>query len=916
MSVALAFAAGGLAGGAVYYVTVNGRKNSQTDLHEVEATPADEVPTGIDPVLAKRLRRLELLRELNQKLPRTKGFVDVLKKFNDLVTRHCEDMGLSRIRLLYLDDGGAIGTHLTQVAGHPNIAAIESTKNLALRTAAQQVLSEGESVLLEDQTPENTHTVDGQQHAPHRSFLVPVLARGEPLGVLEIEQAENADPLDPADQEFFSLVADQLGSLIENARLIADLSSAEKDARDSENKYRLIAENNSDMIWTVDQIGRYTYLSPAVERILGYTPEEMRSQAALRALTPGPNATLTDHQLRELGIDPRELRRNKNSQMQHRLTRADGTAIWVETQATIIRDENGNSIGFQGVTRDIDERKRGELALLASQGRFKAIFEDAMDAILILRPDQSIVDVNPMGCQLFKRHRDEILALGLGELMMVSEEGGIDLSKPDYFNGKRQEALGVRSNGDLVPIEASIALIETESDEELFLAIIRDISERRESTRRQKVMDRRMRGIVDAADDLLTCSTTELIYKEAVELAKHRLGLGATAIFLREGGNIRGTWGVNEEGYLVDRRKQKFPATEEWHQVFRPQGKGGSRAVYTRLSVPPDTHGALRFPSEEDSLVAQIRNASQQPIALLVTEAPTTEGRDADDLAEVVAIFSSLLGGIVERRLIEDAIKESEERARRAYLAKQREMDKISEVHNRLLPARFEPASGLAFAAQCRPSSDVGGDFYLVHPLADGRVAIAIADVSGHGAKAAVATATSRALIQTALSEAKPSVGPAQILCRVSTWLQEQLDIEQFVTVWLAIWEPQNSTLIYSSAAHHPAVLAKPTGELRYLPQETGLPVGIAGVDAVKPPEQRLKMSVGDRVMLYTDGWVETQSQNGESLEGDHFLAFLAEAEGQPLDQLCLFLFTQFEHFAANTSISDDVTFIAFERVS
>lgn len=229
--------------------------------------------------------------------------------------------------------------------------------------------------------------------------------------------------------------------------------------------------------------------------------------------------------------------------------------------------------------------------------------------------------------------------------------------------------------------------------------------------------------------------------------------------------------------------------------------------------------------------------------------------------------------------------------------------------------SRFEDVAGLAFAAQCRPSADVGGDFYLVLPLSDGRVAIAIADVSGHGAKAAVATATSRALIHTALREISPEEGPSIILARVSSWLQDQLDTEQFVTMWLGFWDLGTEELVYSSCAHHPAVLSRSPGELTYLPQETGLPVGISGIDPDPPPQHVINLEVGDRVMLYTDGWVESPSATGEILEGDRFLEFLADAEGQPLDQLTLFLFTQFEHFVANTCISDDVTFVAFDRL-
>ncbi|MCC5877697.1 MAG: SpoIIE family protein phosphatase [Candidatus Sumerlaeia bacterium] len=914
--IAISLLVGGTLGGGVCYalffkkkVTACAEQDQAADAREVTAGAANEI-------LGRRLRRLELLREINHGVARARDFNQVMELFNDLVPKRCKELGLSHIRLLLPDNDGALTSARTIAEGNPSVELLDSEGNKLLKTAAQQVLTDRSSLFLEDVTS-NRLLIDGSsdgEQVLQKVFLIPILSKDESLGVLEVSQQKGAPVMDEADQEFFTLVADQLGNIIENARLITEMSEAEKEAREKESKYRLLAENNTDLIWTVDMIGRYTYLSPSVERMLGYTQEQMRSRAALRALTPGPGAILGDEQLRELGVEPRELRKNQRSQMQHQLERADGTKIWVETRATVVKDQEGNPIGFQGVTRDIEERKRGEMALHASQERFSAIFEDAMDAIFILRNDMSISDVNPMGCHLLRRSKDEIMAITFDEAMLVSSKEEFDLTRPEFKDGVRLEALGVTSTGDLVPVEASIALIETE-EEELYLAIVRDISERREASRRQKVMDRRMRGIVDAADELLTSGSQDQIYRQAVELARNRLGLGTCAIFVREGRKIRGTWGIDDEGNAIDRRKQVFEATEDWLELFRPQGKSSTRAVYTTLAIPGETHGALCFPSAEWSIVSQVRNDSNQPVALLVAEAPSHEGREAEDLAEVVAIFCSLLGGIIERRLIEDAIKESEERARRAYQAKQREMDKIAEVHSRLLPSRFEATAGLAFTAQCRPSADVGGDFYLVLPLQDGRVAIAIADVSGHGAKAAVATATSRALIYTALREIKPEEGPSIILSRVSSWLQDQLDVEQFVTVWLGFWDPGTEELVYASCAHHPAVLARPSCELCYLPQDTGLPVGISGVIPDPPPQQSTKLEVGDRIMLYTDGWVESPSTAGETLDGKRFLEFVADAEGQPLEQLTLFLFTQFEHFVANTSISDDVTFLAFDRV-
>lgn len=860
------------------------------------------------------LHRLELLRELNASLARSMDFAELVTLFNDLVPRRCSELGLGKVRLLLLDHDGALGAQNQLSQPTPAVELLKSATTKSIHQIATRVLSARRPILVsESGAADEVESAYAEEGGFRSALVIPVLAKDESLGVLEIAQSGEGKSLDANDMEFFSVLADQLGAIMENARLITGLRLAEQEARESGKKYRLLAENSRDLIWTIDRQGRYTYISPSVERVMGCTAEELQARAALSALTPGADSLLGEERLRELGIDPVRVHRRGGSLVQHELTRGDGTAIWVETRATVLRDGDKEIAGYQGVTRDIDERMRATMALRASERRFRAIFEDSMEAIFVLRHDQSIADVNPMGCHVLRRGRDEILATSWKEIVLLPDSEKLDLDRPDLDAGTTVEALALRSDGKMLSIEVSVSPFGGDDAERLFLAVLRDISERREASRRQKVMDRRMRGIVESADALIGCSSTSELYRRALELAREKLGLYPCTILCRDGSRIRGTWGFDEDGNSIDRHDLVFPATEEWLQLFGRRA-GEARAVFTQLSVPTDSKAAISFPSQSWSIASQIRNAANQPVALFISEVYSPDGRDAADIEEVVAIYCSLLGGIVERKLIEDAIKRSEERARAAYQAKQREMDKIAEVHSRLLPSRFEPAGGLHFAAQCRPSADVGGDFYLACPLDDGRVAILIADVSGHGAKAAVATATSRALLQTALREMQPCDGPGIILQRVSRWLEDQLDVEQFVTAWLGIWDPPVSTLTYASCAHHPAVIRRADGVYSYLPQDPSLPVGLSGVEAGRPAEQQCPLAIGERIVLYTDGWVETPAADGRYLEEDAFLDFLAESEGQPLDQISLFLFTNFERFAANTRISDDVTLLVFER--
>lgn len=252
---------------------------------------------------------------------------------------------------------------------------------------------------------------------------------------------------------------------------------------------------------------------------------------------------------------------------------------------------------------------------------------------------------------------------------------------------------------------------------------------------------------------------------------------------------------------------------------------------------------------------------------------------------------------------------------KQALKSNRRQLEEIAKAHAKFLPHSYEKTGGISVSAHCRPCADVGGDFYDVFEMADGRISICMADVSGHGAMASMSMATSRALLRTALLEAEPYNTPSDILQRLSFWLKHQFDVEQFVTMWLGIYDPATNMLAVSSAAHPKAIIWPRGKELAYIELEAGLPLGLAGIDPLPYPETEIKLQIGDRLFLYTDGWCETPTREGKVLEGEEFLDFLGNAYGQPISQVPQILFMQFERHAAGSRIRDDVSLLAFDRV-
>ena len=148
----------------------------------------------------------------------------------------------------------------------------------------------------------------------------------------------------------------------------------EQSLRESESKYRMIADNISDIVWTMDLYGKLTYISPAIERILGRTIEATRGRSLREFLTPDSYERAM--QITQDGLAGDAGRRGLperplTAELEH--FQEDGSIVPCETSSLFIRDEEGCPIGVVGVTRDISERRRTE----AARARLEARLQDA-----------------------------------------------------------------------------------------------------------------------------------------------------------------------------------------------------------------------------------------------------------------------------------------------------------------------------------------------------------------------------------------------------------------------------------------------------------------------------------------------------------------------------------------------------------
>ena len=146
--------------------------------------------------------------------------------------------------------------------------------------------------------------------------------------------------------------------LADSTTLVLHRMKVEKRVLESEKKYRLLAENTRDVIWTMDLNLKFTYVSPSSIFLTGYTAEEQLSNPVESFLPPASLKMMKEVFAQEMvneqlpGSDPTRTRI-----LEFQEYTKDGSIIWVEGQMSFLRDDQGRATGIVGVSRNISERK-------------------------------------------------------------------------------------------------------------------------------------------------------------------------------------------------------------------------------------------------------------------------------------------------------------------------------------------------------------------------------------------------------------------------------------------------------------------------------------------------------------------------------------------------------------------------------
>ncbi|HOO46563.1 MAG TPA: PAS domain S-box protein, partial [Deltaproteobacteria bacterium] len=348
---------------------------------------------------------------------------------------------------------------------------------------------------------------------------------------------------------------------------ITDRKQTENALIESEERYRRITSSISDYIYTVfveNGCTVRTVHSPACEAVTGYTVEEF-------AADPYLWITMVHEQDRELvsnrasqvlsGID--------TGTIEHRIRHRDGSILWISNTPVLHRNPHGELTSYDGVVKDITQRKRSEEALLESEKKYHSLFLNNHAVMLLIDPSSGrIMDANPAACTYYGYTRQELTSKLMSDINTLSPNQVFKKMEMAQTGKTRRFEFHHRlADGDIRDVEVYSGPI-TIGGEELLYSIIHDITDRKRAQEALKESEDRFRSLIQNSYDIIVI-------------------LDKTGSFVYETPSVQRVLGY-ESGYLIGRTPQDLVHPDDLEAIA-----GALDEVYSDIN--PGTPTQFRF---------------------------------------------------------------------------------------------------------------------------------------------------------------------------------------------------------------------------------------------------------------------------------------------------------------------------------
>lgn len=401
--------------------------------------------------------------------------------------------------------------------------------------------------------------------------------------------------------------------------------------------------------------------------------------------------------------------------------------------------------------------------------------------------------------------------------------------------------------------------------------------------------NRRMEALVRAGRELVSFQPMDSLFEITLELALDAVSAK------------RGVLMTLENGELVTRANK---------------GDGFRVSTAVRDKVMREKASLLVQDASSDSLLRASQTIVQQKIKSLMAVPLQTESQvigilyvdtpnllspfDAEALS-LLTVFANIAAIRIEHaRLVEV------EHAERLMM---HDLEQAADIQRSLFPQAPPVLEGLELSGKSLPCRSVGGDYFDYVPMADGRILVVVADVSGKGLAASLLMSSLQARVH-ALCELQTDVG--KLVTRLNHSTKMNTPDNKFITGFFAAIDPVTGEMEYSNAGHNPPVIARESGSVELL--TAGGPV-LGILPKITFSSGRTKLNKGDLLVMYSDGVSEAPNAKDEEFGEEAVAQIAASCLGRSADQVLMEIARQLRVFLGECSPTDDVTMVVARKL-
>ena len=572
--------------------------------------------------ITERKRAEESLRKQNEYLAALHetalGLInrlDLDELLEDIVTRACALVDIPG-GYVYLIEPGGTGMRVKVGVGVSRDfvgALIRKGEGLAGR-----IWQTGKPLVVDDYRNWEHRLTDAGYDVLLTVGAVPLRSGSQVVGVLGVESTEDGQGLGEHQIEILNRFAQLASIALDNAQLhsavqqeLAERKRAGEELRASEERYRELFEQASDVIFKTDARGNWGSFNPAAVKLLKYGEKELTGKYYLDLVKPEYRSAVK-------GFYQEQFRtKTPNTRYEFPAIAKDGTEVWIEQRATLLF-ENDQAAGFHLVARDITERKRAEAALRESEERYRDLVENSREFICTHDLNGLILSAN--------RAASEVLGYDLKDY--CGKKNYRDLLVPEVRDQFDDYLARLRRDG----VASGLTLVQTSSGE-------RRILEYHNTVRTEGVATPIVRGMArDITERKRTEEAISTLRREleltmsSMEEGVHRVDLNGNIVFENPAAARMLGWEIDQllgkPAHLTmhHTRPDGTPYPTEECPIYATFRDGVSRHVADEVFWRQD---GTSFPVEY--MTAPMRNDRNEIVAAVVTFRDITERKAAEE---------------------------------------------------------------------------------------------------------------------------------------------------------------------------------------------------------------------------------------------------------------------------------------------